>query len=150
MGISSPSLLQISTSPSLSHFLFCSTASKGRSRRAPPLVKGDRVKLHRRWREITSSSTARSPTATERFQNKWDLIGSGEISPDLAESGEISPDFGQTSLVLLRHHLQLRQFCPILVYFLIFCCCVLFFFFFFGGCYGEFFVAVICWCLLLG
>uniref|UniRef100_A0A2N9GFA8 Secreted protein n=1 Tax=Fagus sylvatica TaxID=28930 RepID=A0A2N9GFA8_FAGSY len=76
MGISSPSLLPISISLSLSHFLFCFITGEGRSCRAPPLAKGDHVKLHRH-REVPD------PRSSEISS------GSGEISPDLASSSRI-------------------------------------------------------------
>ena len=118
MGISSPSLLTlhslllpISISLSLSHFLFCFILGERRSRRAPPPTKGDHVELHRH-REV--------PDQVRPHRIWWELAGSGEISSDL----------GQTSPVLLRHHLQLHWFYPILVYLLIFLllCFVDFFF----------------------
>ena len=123
MGISSSSLLPISISLSLSHFLFCFITGEGRSCRTPPLAKGDHVKLHRHGEVPDPRSSKILP----------DLVRSRQIWRVLVGSGEISPDFGQTSLILLQHHLQLRRFCPILVYLLFF------FFFFFCGCYGEFF-----------
>jgi hypothetical protein len=151
MGISSPSLLTpysslLTTPPDLNlplplsfSFLFhprrkeitsSSTTGEGRSLRAPPPAKGDHVELHRH-REV--------PDQVRPHRIWWDLAGSGENSPVLAGFWPDLTGFAaappSTSPVLSN------------LYLLIFCFVL---FFFLCGCYGEFFVTVIWWCLLLG
>jgi hypothetical protein len=132
-GISSSSFLPTSISLSLSYFLFCFTADERRLSWAPPPHRHreipDQVRSHRIWWDLARSSEI-SPDLVRSRQIRWDFAG---FWLDLADSAAAPPS---TSPVLSN----IGVFADFFVVFFFF-----FFFFFFCGCYGEYFVAMICW-----